>query len=775
MRIVTARFGFGMITANNCACYVLTMKSMDLRTLKGHLSPRTLLKQLGIVLLALNAQACQTAGAPIVISDELHPQDILTVDCLLPPQVRQLGTSLTYLAPRQAIRTSGTQCGLRGGEYVAYDRADFKSALAVWLPKAKQGDPIAQTYVGEIYEKGLGTRASYKQAAHWYELASSQNHARAQINLGYLYESGLGVRQDIPRALNLYRDASGFNKAQLEYVSSVEIANRQAAKVETDRLKSNLQQLQTQLIDDQTQLQQQQAQLQHREQEVMLLRESLARQMQKTRELETRTLEAQTIEAQSLKTRIQATKNNGDENSQKNPAQDAISPNHDTLSQQVLQKKQELVEQRAVSTKRLAALTDELKSKEAEFDQQTVRVRLLQDQLHQRQVSSPSTHGAQIIHTTPKSPTINIIDPPVLLTRSSSSPSVRIDRSSSLIGKIEPVDGLFAFRINGLDHPYSENGLFSVKTQNVNLDSLELLAVDSLGQSTRLNLTVNQSGVHDKNTTSPRKEYAQQAKNITAQKPFSKIEFGNYHALIIGNNNYTALSNLQTAGNDAVAVESLLREKYGFSTTLVLDATQKQLLNALERLRVTLDDNDNLLIYYAGHGELDTVTGRGYWLPTDATPQNRKKWIANSSITAMVDTMLAKHVLVIADSCYSGAMTRSSVARALPDTSDELKKKWLKAIAKSRVRTVLSSGGLRPVLDGSANESHSLFANQFLEELKSNNGIMETYVLFSNLQASVSEAANELNVTQVPQYAPIRHAGHQAGEFIFVPQTALMQ
>src|SRR6187551_881325 len=75
--------------------------------------------------------------------------DLEIVDCLLPGQVRQLGNS-SYLTPRRPIRTTTAECSIRGGEYVAYDRADLKSALRIWMETAQTGDPEAMTNVGEI-------------------------------------------------------------------------------------------------------------------------------------------------------------------------------------------------------------------------------------------------------------------------------------------------------------------------------------------------------------------------------------------------------------------------------------------------------------------------------------------------------------------------------------------------------------------------------------------------------------------------------------------------
>jgi hypothetical protein len=144
----------------------------------------------------------------------LAAESYMVVDCLLPGQVRKLGASSTFLTPRRPVRTSAVNCEIRGGEYVAADRADFASSLAVWLPSAKQGDAKAQAYVGRIYADGLGQSPDYAQAAAWYQKAADQGYAQAMIDLGQLYERGLGVPQDPIKAVNLYRKASGLAPSQ---------------------------------------------------------------------------------------------------------------------------------------------------------------------------------------------------------------------------------------------------------------------------------------------------------------------------------------------------------------------------------------------------------------------------------------------------------------------------------------------------------------------------------------------------------------------------------
>ena len=169
--------------------------------------------------------------------------DLIVVDCLLPGQVRQLGLSTKYITPRRPIKTSAKTCAIRGGEYISYDRADYQSALKVWKADAETGDPKAQTYVAEIYERGLGTDPSYADAAKWYALAAEQGYSPAQLSLGRLYEQGLGVEKDLLTALNLYRQANGLQKAETSFVSAMQNAADSGSAEEIDALRKQVDKL----------------------------------------------------------------------------------------------------------------------------------------------------------------------------------------------------------------------------------------------------------------------------------------------------------------------------------------------------------------------------------------------------------------------------------------------------------------------------------------------------------------------------------------------------
>ncbi len=71
-------------------------------------------------------------AAPPAAAQEAQQASInklLIVDCLLPGQVRRLGTTVTYLTARRAVKTAAGDCEIRGGEYVESDRSNYASAL----------------------------------------------------------------------------------------------------------------------------------------------------------------------------------------------------------------------------------------------------------------------------------------------------------------------------------------------------------------------------------------------------------------------------------------------------------------------------------------------------------------------------------------------------------------------------------------------------------------------------------------------------------------------
>ena len=527
---------------------------------------------------------------------------LLIVDCLLPGQVRKLGGQMTYLSPRRPVKATGEECEVRGGEYVAYDRANAQTALSIWMQGAADGDAEAMAYVGVIYEKGLGQLPDYTKAAEWYQKAADAGSTRAMSNLAYLYEQGLGVARDETRSLNLYRQAAGIQGNDLIFKADADAA-LQAAQAQIAQLTSQLASTQ--------------------------------------KELNTRksALATSREEAKSLRAQLQE-------------AQRQNSTPERLASLQKLER--DLSAREAAIQRQLEEIADI----ERTDTQQRAEVAKLQ----QEATAAPPTQVAM----------------------RSGSPSV-----------------------------------------------------------------------------------SQPAK---PRRVVTNLDLGEFHALLIGNDRYESMPSLETAVNDVQAVSSVLTRRYGFISRVLTNATRDQILDALNEYRLKLKEKDNLLVYYAGHGELDRQNLRGYWLPVDARRDSNTRWISDQMITDQIGLMAARHVLVVADSCYSGVMTRSSGVRLLANGSDSAEMKRLVTLAKLPSRTVLTSGGENPVLDtgGGAN---SIFARAFIDALDKNQDVLEGTVLYGAIFDPVKKAAARFKVDQSPRYAVLADTRHRNGEFLFIPKA----
>jgi polyhydroxyalkanoate synthesis regulator phasin len=241
-----------------------------------------------------------------------------------------------------------------------------------------------------------------------------------------------------------------------------------------------------------------------------------------------------------------------------------------------------------------------------------------------------------------------------------------------------------------------------------------------------------------------------------------------YYALVIGDDDFRYWPHIDNAVGDARAIEQELRTHYGFKTTLLVNATREQLLGAFNDLRQKMTPDDNLLIYYAGHGQLVPQIDRGYWIPVDAQTNADTEWILNEQITDYLQIIPARHIIVIADSCYAGVLTRSSVEVPKSGLDAGTRLSVLQQLSPKRVRTVMTSGGVQPVLDSGV-DGHSIFAAALLRVLRDNDNILEGSRLFDAVSPIVTAQSAKLGYKQTPTYRAIVFAGHEGGDFLFVP------
>lgn len=623
-----------------------------------------------------------------------NAEDLMIVDCLLPGQIRKLGRQATYLSARRPVRTTQADCEIRGGEYVSFDRANYQTALKVWLDGAMAGNPEAQNNVGEIYSKGLGTAPDYGMAFQWFKKAADQGYGRARINLGFLYEQGLGVAQDQAAALNLYREASGLQD-ELLYASVVQV------------------------------------QISAKDEQITGLRQQVA---------------AGAAESAGLR-------------------------------QQVQQLQRELQQRRGALQEAQRQLSDtQAKLAQARQRQDDDLSRLLENQLlaQEEQINSQRTQLASLEQRAGAAaggqyaavPMLEILDPVFVATRGRNTAVYRGGPGKrEVVGRVTSPQLVSAITVNGQPAAINANGGFSAAVDVPEGGAqVQVAAVDRQGARAQIDFTLLPQAA---GAASPRSGPAGDGSLPRG------VKLGRYYAVVIGNNSYRdpAYPTLKSAANDANAIAAMLRSRYGYETTLVLNGGRLEILTALNEMREKLKPTDNLLIYYAGHGEID-ARGQGYWVPTDGAANADKTWISNAAISDILNTVQARHVLVVADSCYSGTMTRASAPTFDAGTMPPEKwASWVKAMADGRSRTALTSGGVQPVPDTGTGR-HSYFARAFLNVLQDNNRLLEAQRLFREVSTSLALGAIDSPVPQVPEYSPIRYAGHESGEFFFMPRGA---
>jgi len=234
-----------------------------------------------------------------------------------------------------------------------------------------------------------------------------------------------------------------------------------------------------------------------------------------------------------------------------------------------------------------------------------------------------------------------------------------------------------------------------------------------------------------------------------------------YYALVIGNNDYRYLPRLRTAVNDAKEVKRVLTEKYGFKTKLLLNATRRDILAAIDDFRKKLSETDSFLIYYAGHSEYNKTADKGYWLPVDAGKDDSAGWIMAEEITSNIKRITAKHVLIVSDSYYSGSLNQ--IATTQMGTMGE-RADFLEQMMEHSSRTLMVSGGSEPFPDAGSKGHHSVFASAFLMAL--NDSGKKSFTAEELLRDRVKELVLGKS-GQTPDYYNIRNSGHEGGDFVF--------
>lgn len=237
------------------------------------------------------------------------------------------------------------------------------------------------------------------------------------------------------------------------------------------------------------------------------------------------------------------------------------------------------------------------------------------------------------------------------------------------------------------------------------------------------------------------------------------LDTGKYVALIVANDDYAYWDPLSTPRSDAMMIGETLKEKYGFEVQFLFNGSRRETLSAIYQASENLSFEDHFLLYYGGHGVVDADTDTAYWIPSDAPRNFRPDWISTDEVMTSLKSIPTRHLLLVADSCYSGNLLRGSAP-----TRVEAGSATIKRLFDKKARVAITSGGDEPVVDSVGSSGNSIFAEAFNDALNSSDGPIPASQIFEVLLGEVS-----LEASQTPRYADMRELGHDGGDFIFVP------
>lgn len=228
---------------------------------------------------------------------------------------------------------------------------------------------------------------------------------------------------------------------------------------------------------------------------------------------------------------------------------------------------------------------------------------------------------------------------------------------------------------------------------------------------------------------------------------------GKNYFLGIGINRYQHWEPLNNAVKDVDDLIAVLTRQYQFEPDEVFtlydaDATEARIYNKIRELKRNLQPQDNLLVYYSGHGHYDEEFEEGYWIPVDAEKASEDRFISNANIIKRINAIDTQHTLLIVDSCFSGTL----VVKKRSGLTDE----------RFKSRRILASGRHETVIDGQPGEN-SPFAAGILTYLKKNT---EKAINTTALVQYVKDFV-ETKARQTPVEGRIQNSADEGGEFVF--------
>lgn len=278
--------------------------------------------------------------------------------------------------------------------------------------------------------------------------------------------------------------------------------------------------------------------------------------------------------------------------------------------------------------------------------------------------------------------------------------------------------------INGDEVLFKQNGKFEYGQQlALGSNIIELMAEDMHGNRSEEHIMV------------VRKQFIEKQKATIRVG----IQKGRNYALLIATDKYEEWSDLSNPVHDAETIGDELKEYYGFdSVRIVRNPKLYDIHRIIQRYQNhKFGDNDQLMIFFAGHGVYDGK--KGYLVASDSKKSSEiyLDYLNFPTLREDISNIQCNHIFLLLDVCHGGALMSGGFgARGNGDNNLTAKEIYEKSL-KLKTRIFLTSGGAEYQVSDGRPGSHSPFATIILQNLREKGpslGYISANGLFSQME-----------------------------------------
>jgi hypothetical protein len=216
------------------------------------------------------------------------------------------------------------------------------------------------------------------------------------------------------------------------------------------------------------------------------------------------------------------------------------------------------------------------------------------------------------------------------------------------------------------------------------------------------------------------------------------------YALLFATDQYDNWTDLVNPVNDAHSIARVLKEKYGFETEIVENANLDDVFIKLaEYKQRKFKPQDQLLIFFAGHGYFDDNFGEGFVVARNSLQNDKAKttYISHNRLRGVIGNIPSEHIFLAMDVCFGGTFDPVIASARGSESIETTDAEFLVRKLSQRTRKYLTSGGKEYVSDGVPGKN-SPFTLKILQAL-SDGGGSDRILTLSELKAYVEKLKPE--------------------------------